>query len=146
MSAAAHSASAGGRLRPTPLHNISVVSDESLEINGKTLGLSEWASLQDASAVAGWTTASFTPLAPSQHPMIFNRRRSHRRHVLIRRRQPIPAPTADQQVPFQALESRRRKGPHGVSFQRVIGGVLHDSHGSLFPGGIEGGGSRQHRT
>jgi hypothetical protein len=27
---------------------------------------------------------------------------------------------------FQALDFRRWKGPHGVSFQRVIGGVLHD--------------------
>jgi len=38
MSAAAHSASAGGRLRPTLLHHISAVSDESLEVNGENFG------------------------------------------------------------------------------------------------------------
>ena len=64
-------------------------------------------------------------------------RRLHRRPEFIRRLQTIPARLADQQVLFQTLDFRPWKGPHGVSFQRVIGGVLHGNHGR----GIEGAGS-----
>ena len=76
----------------------------------------------------------YSPVPPSEL-----RRRPHRRHVLIRGLKPITALRTNQKVLFQALDLRRWQGPHGVVFEIVFGDVLHDFHGSLFPGGIEGG-------
>jgi hypothetical protein len=50
--------------------------------------------------------------------------------------EPIPARLEDQQMLFQWPGFRVGKGLHCVSLQRVIGGVRHDFHGSLFHGEI----------
>jgi hypothetical protein len=44
----------------------------------------------------------------------------------------VPARRTDQKMLFQANRFRRWQGQHCVAFQRVIGGVLHGNHGSLF--------------
>lgn len=88
---------------------------------------------------AGWTqrasrrlwTLPALPLFSGSALSESRRRRLHRRHVLFRRFEPIPALTADQQVLFQALDFRRWQGPHGVAFEIVFGSVLHDFNGSL---------------
>jgi hypothetical protein len=60
------------------------------------------------------------------------RRPTHRHDEFDLGIQSLPALAADQQMLFQRSSFRLGERLHGVFFQRVIGDVLHDFHGSLF--------------